>query len=108
VTWSTHLRDWRQILDDSRRLEFTHSPGEILPDVRLAMICPRCDSPRSSFSGELAIHFPGIEGLNKPVVLIFPQLRICLNCGSAELVVPEKERRVLIEGKPVDGALVSI
>jgi hypothetical protein len=69
------------------------------------MICPKCNSPRSCFSGELAIHFPGVEGLSKPIVWVFPQLRVCLTCGSTELVVPERERMVLIEGKPVSGAL---
>jgi hypothetical protein len=71
------------------------------------MICPRCTSPRTSFNGELAIHFPGIEGLHKAIVWVFPQLRICLTCGSGEFLVPEKEREVLLTGKKVWGAGVS-
>ncbi|HVN17254.1 MAG TPA: hypothetical protein VMU05_00725 [Dongiaceae bacterium] len=58
------------------------------------------------FNGEVAIHFPGRDGLNKPIVWVFPQLRVCPNCGFAEFVVPERELRVLVEGKPAKGAVV--
>lgn len=71
------------------------------------MVCPRCESPRKSFTSEIAIHFQGLEGLKKPIVLLFPEVKICLNCGTAEFVVAERERRVLIDRKPVDGAIVS-
>jgi len=30
------------------------------------------------FDSEVAIHFPGIEGLQKPIVWTFPKLRVCL------------------------------
>jgi hypothetical protein len=34
------------------------------------MACKRCDSDnQSTFNGEIAIHFPGLEGLEKPIVL---------------------------------------
>lgn len=58
------------------------------------------------FNGELAVHFPGLDGLNKPIVWVFPELTVCLNCGFAEFVVSERELRVLIEGKPVRGVAV--
>lgn len=58
------------------------------------------------FNGEVAIHFPGLDGLNKPIVWVFPELAICPNCGFTEFFVPERELRVLVEGKPVQGALV--
>ena len=71
------------------------------------MICKRCasDSQRS-FNGEIAIHFPGLNGLDKPIVWVFPNLAVCLACGSAEFIVPERELRVLVQGVPVGSAVV--
>lgn len=71
------------------------------------MLCPRCQSSCKSFTSEIAIHFPGLDGLKKPTVWLFPEVKICLNCGTAEFVVPDRERQVLIDRKPVDGAMVS-
>ena len=71
---------------------------------------PRCkicrSENRSIFTGEIAIHFPGLAGLNKPVVWVFPTISVCLDCGRAEFVVPEKELEVLRTGVPVEGAAV--
>jgi hypothetical protein len=71
------------------------------------MICKRCasDSQRS-FNGEIAIHFLGLKGLDKPIVWVFPKLAVCLACGSAEFIVPERELRVLVQGTPVGNAVV--
>ena len=71
------------------------------------MICVRCASSRKLFTSEIAIHFPGNDGLDRPLVRLFPKLEICFNCGTAEFFVPERERRVLIDGKDVGGAIVS-
>ena len=69
--------------------------------------CKSCTGVNlKTFSGEVAIHFPGVDGLNKPIVWAFPKVSVCLTCGFTEFVVPERELRVLIEGKPVDGAAV--
>jgi hypothetical protein len=70
-------------------------------------ICKACHSIRhGSFNAEVAIHFPGLRGLNKPVVLIFPKLKVCFQCGFTELVVPERELQVLREGTITEGAMV--
>jgi len=37
----------------------------------------------------------------------FSTVAVCLNCGFTEFVVPPRELRVLVVGKPVDGAVVS-
>jgi hypothetical protein len=60
-----------------------------------------------TFNSEMAMHFPGRAGLNKPIVWVFSTVAVCLNCGFAEFVVPARELRVLVEEKPVDGAVVS-
>jgi hypothetical protein len=71
------------------------------------MACKGCHSDKQSvFNGEIAIHFPGLEGLNKSIVWVFPKLVVCLHCGFAEFAVPERELQVLEQGSPVDGAVV--
>jgi len=40
-----------------------------------------------TFSGEVAIHIPGLEGQNEPTVWVFPQILLCLNCGVAQFLV---------------------
>jgi hypothetical protein len=63
------------------------------------MACKRCNSDnQSTFNGEVAIHFPGIEDLDKPIVWAFPKLMVCLHCGLAEFTVLENEIRILREG----------
>lgn len=69
--------------------------------------CERCSSQmRQHFSGELAIHFAGLRGLDKPIVWVFPRLLVCLRCGLTEFTVPERELRVLRDGTIEDGAMV--
>jgi hypothetical protein len=71
------------------------------------MICKKCHSQKqSAFNGEIAIHFKGLEGLDKPIVWIFPKLVVCLHCGFSEFAVPERELQVLTQGSPVKGAVV--
>ena len=54
---------------------------------------------QSRFTAEIAVHFPGLKGIDKPHVLVFPELLVCLNCGKAEFTIPEGELRVLAEGE---------
>ena len=62
------------------------------------MSCKACQSENQRTLGaEIAIHFPGLKGLDKPVVWVFPKLLVCLNCGFTEFVVPEAELRGLVE-----------
>jgi hypothetical protein len=69
--------------------------------------CKSCKSDnQSTFNGEIAIHFRGIEGLDEPIVWVFPKLLVCLNCGFAGFTLPERELSVLARGAPVEGALV--
>jgi len=62
------------------------------------MGCKRCDSEsQGSFNGEVAINFPGLEGLDKPIVWMFPKLAVCLQCGFAEFAVPDEPFATLKE-----------
>lgn len=65
------------------------------------MACKRCASEnQQGFSGEVAIHFPGLQGLDKPIVWVFPKLMVCLDCGLTQFTVPEEELSVLAQGAP--------
>jgi len=46
----------------------------------------------------MGIRSPGLKGIDKPTVWVFPELIICLDCGKAEFVVPEVELRELARG----------
>jgi hypothetical protein len=39
----------------------------------------------------MGIHFPGLENIDKPVVWVFPEIVVCLDCGTAKFLVPEDE-----------------
>jgi hypothetical protein len=70
-------------------------------------VCKSClQGYLKTFNGEVAIHFPGIEGLNKAIVWAFPRLDVCMNCGFTAFMVPERELHVLQDGRPIDGATV--
>ena len=68
------------------------------------MACRSCGSvSQRKFRGEIGIHFPGLENIDKPVVWVFPELVVCLNCGMAEFAVPEAELRLLAKGAAAAG-----
>ena len=46
----------------------------------------------------MGIHFPGLKGIDTPVVWVFPDVVVCLDCGTAEFAVPEEELRQLAKG----------
>ena len=61
------------------------------------MTCRSCGSEnQEQFSTEIAIHLPD---RNKPLVLIFPKLLVCVNCGkpavAEEFTIPAEELRLL-------------
>jgi hypothetical protein len=60
------------------------------------MPCKSCASVnQSKFAGEIGIHFSGLKNIDKPVVWVFPEIIVCLDCGTAEFRVPEAELRQL-------------
>jgi hypothetical protein len=70
---------------------------DYLQHWRRVLECKWCGSQnQDKFPTEIAIHLPDT---NRPLVFIFPQLFVCLNCGKAEIaeefLVPEDERRAL-------------
>jgi len=58
--------------------------------------CKSCQSEHQrNLNGEIAIHFPGLDGLDKPIVWVFPKILACLDCGFTEFSIPETELRQL-------------
>jgi hypothetical protein len=53
------------------------------------------------------MHFPGLKGLDKPTVWVFPELKVCLDCGFSDFTVPERELCVLEQGMSAEDELVS-
>ena len=63
------------------------------------MHCKSCGSVNQrNLTAEIGIHFPGLKNLDMPVVWVFPELIVCLDCGTAEFAVPEDELRQLAKG----------
>lgn len=61
------------------------------------MECKGCASHNiKSFNGEL--HFPGIDGLTKPLVWVFSRLEVCLSCGSTYFTIPDEQLNLLQGG----------
>lgn len=58
--------------------------------------CKSCSSENlQNFGGEVALHFRGLDGLNKPIVWVFPEVLVCLNCGFAEFGIPDEQKKTL-------------
>ncbi len=56
------------------------------------MHCPSCRSAHyAEMAAEINIHFRGLENLDKPGVLLFPQVVVCLDCGFSRFTVPQEE-----------------
>jgi|SRR5690348_9029188 hypothetical protein len=64
----------------------------------LTMACKACGSiNEQKLNGEINLHFPGIEGLDKPTVWVFPQVIVCLDCGYAQFSVQQPELKRIAE-----------
>jgi hypothetical protein len=56
------------------------------------MSCHSCSSTnQKDFSSEIMVHFSGLENLDKPAVLSFPRVLVCLECGFSQFMLPETE-----------------
>jgi hypothetical protein len=69
---------------------------------RCPLECKGCASHKAkSFKAEVAIHFPGREGLTQPLVWVFPRLEVCPFCGSTHFTAPEEQLSLLRNGLPL-------
>jgi hypothetical protein len=62
------------------------------------MKCKSCGSQNlNKFPAEVALHLPGLNDLQKPVVWTHPEVWVCLDCGQGEFSVGENDLRELTE-----------
>jgi hypothetical protein len=62
--------------------------------------CKACGADTQiKLTAEMALHFPGLKDIDKPLVWVFPEVLVCLHCGVSEFTVPETELRVLVAGE---------
>jgi hypothetical protein len=65
------------------------------------MSCPSCrSSNQAEFPTEMLVHFGGFKNLNKPGVLVYPRLLVCLQCGFAQTTIPASELAQLAAENP--------
>jgi hypothetical protein len=63
------------------------------------MSCRLCSSMNEAeFTAEIMIHFSGRKHLENPGVLTFPEMLVCLDCGSTRFRIAETELNLLREG----------
>jgi hypothetical protein len=71
--------------------------------------CGFCGSvDRRKFIGDMSLRPPGLENIGTSPVVLSPEVYVCLDCCTAELVVPESELRLLVQrdAAATDGELV--
>jgi hypothetical protein len=51
----------------------------------------------AQFDTEIMIHFPGLKNLDKPAVMVFPKIVVCMDCGLTEFTIPAAELRMMGE-----------
>ena len=65
------------------------------------MSCQSCASGREKeFAAEINIHFSGLKNLDKPGVLVFPKILVCLDCGFSRFTAPEAALALLAQATP--------
>jgi hypothetical protein len=65
------------------------------------MAYKQCDSDNQrEFGSEIVIRYPRLKGLEKPIVMVFQKLSVCLHCGFTELTVPRSELRLFEPDAP--------
>jgi hypothetical protein len=64
------------------------------------MYCLLCSSNhQAEYSAEMMIHFPG-KNRERPGVLLFPKILICLDCGFSQFAAPKAELASLSTDRP--------
>jgi hypothetical protein len=55
------------------------------------MVCPTHFLHESRFLSEICFHLSGLKNFDNGPVFVFPSIRVCLDCGHAEFVIPQEE-----------------
>ena len=60
------------------------------------MYCAICESSnQAEFTTEMIIHFSSLKNIDKPGVLAFPKVLICLDCGFSRFTTPGTDLELL-------------
>jgi hypothetical protein len=62
------------------------------------MHCALCESSnQAEFNTEVMIHLSGLKSIDRPGVLVFPKVLVCLDCGFSRFSTPETDLALLAE-----------
>jgi hypothetical protein len=62
------------------------------------LTCKFCGSDNQrKFIGDMSLRPPGLKYIDTSPVVLAPEVYVCLDCCTAELVVPESELRLLAQ-----------
>jgi hypothetical protein len=62
------------------------------------LTCKFCGSDNQrKFIGDMSLRLPGLENIDASPVVFAPEVYVCLDCCTAELVVPEAELSLLAQ-----------
>jgi predicted nucleic-acid-binding Zn-ribbon protein len=71
------------------------------------MQCKACGSHnQTEFNAEINVHFPGLKNLDKPAILVFSKLLLCLDCGFTEFTLSESELLLLGETRLSENGII--
>jgi len=60
--------------------------------------CQFCGSDNlAEFAAEMIIHFSGLKNLDKPGIMVFPRLLVCLDCGISCFTAPKSALALLAQ-----------
>jgi hypothetical protein len=69
------------------------------------MYCPHCASDtQGECTAEINIHFRGLKHIDRPGLLVFPELLVCLECGYSRFTTPANELALLAMRSPKSDA----
>ena len=64
--------------------------------VQRAEFCKACGSVKQNkYIAEVGIRSGGLKNIDEQSVFVYPKLSVCMDCGTAEFVIPKTELRVL-------------
>jgi hypothetical protein len=68
------------------------------------MACKACGAEcMQELAGELTASFPDISRSTIPPIYVCQRVVVCLECGLAEMVLPERELELLKRGRAASG-----
>ena len=60
------------------------------------MHCALCESSnQAEFNTEMMIHLSGLRNIDRPGVLMFPKVLVCMDCGFSRFTTPGTDLALL-------------